>query len=167
MKKYSLWWCCWLRMDLKMKCGLFFTDEWSGTLTLSNSKARRTAAATVCQQNLHCCSFLISITLSCLSSSPRSCRLRSEYSDGLSHSEQQAKPEWCAQKTWSKHTNFPPSNDDGRAGSAMLCFLLRLDWQVKTQQRSQRWGPKKISPATSFYIFIILFFHIPTILTEA
>lgn len=93
--------------EFKKKHGLFSsqTSE-EGTVTLLNSKARRTAAETVCQQNLHCCSLLISITLSCLSSSPRSCRLRSEYSDGLSHSEQQAKPEWCIQKTWSKRTNF-------------------------------------------------------------
>lgn len=56
-------------------------------------KATRTAAATVCQQNLHCRAPLVSITLSCLSSSPRSCRLRSECSDGLSHSKQQAKLE--------------------------------------------------------------------------
>lgn len=127
--------------SLKRKHGLFFTDEWRGTVTLLNSKAKGTAAVTVCQQNLHCCSLLISITLSCLSSSPRSCRLRSEYSDGLSHSEQQAKLEWCAQKTWSKRTNFPPSNDDGRAGPAMLCFLLGWGCQLKTQPRSQGWGP--------------------------
>lgn len=81
------------RKDLKTKHGLFSTDEWRWTVTLLDSKAKGTAAVTVCQQNLHCCSLLISITLSCLSSSPRSCRLRSEYSDGLSHSEQQAKPE--------------------------------------------------------------------------
>ena len=103
----------------------FFTDERRRTVTMLNSKAKRTAAVTVCQQNLHCCSLLVSITLSCLSSSPWSCRLRSEYSDGLSHSKQQAKLEWCAQKTWSKRTNFSTQRWWWKSRLCHVMFLIR------------------------------------------